>query len=117
MKTRKTTAVVLLVLLFFPATVSAVYESIDEANKAIRGVGAALAVLLFSIQGLKWVTSETPQDRAEAKKGIIYIIIGLLFLKLAFHLVCGLYGAAISNFDVTCEVPAAELKCVCTPTT
>ena len=44
-------------------------DQIGEVNIAIRNVEATLAVLLFAIQGLKYITSETPADRAEAKKG------------------------------------------------
>lgn len=95
------------------ANASAASDTMDETNKAIRQIGAALAVLMFSIHGLKWVMSETPADRAEAKKGMIYVIVGLLFLKLAFNVVCGIYGAGLSNFDVSCSVPPSELKCVC----
>jgi hypothetical protein len=93
--------------------VSATSDPLDEASDAIQKIGAAAAVLMFSIQGLKWVTSETPADRAEAKKGMIYVIVGLIFLKLAFNVVCGVYGAGLSNYDASCSVPAGELKCVC----
>jgi len=87
------------------------FEAMHEANTAIRWVGAALGVLMFAVQGLKWLSSDTPEGRADAKKGMIYVIVGLLFLRLAFGLTCGLYGAGVAGFELDCTVTG--LKCEC----
>ncbi len=65
---------------------------------ALKTVAAALAVLLISIQGLKYITAESPNDRAEAKKGLIWIIVGLVVAAVSANLVCGLYCMAISQY-------------------
>ena len=66
---------------------------------ALFDVAAAMAVLVVAIQGLKFVTSETPADREEAKKGLIYVLMGLLVVFLAVRIVCGIYCYAIEEYD------------------
>lgn len=107
----------LVVILILAFNVSAAGGGMDELNALNEGlvtVAAALGVLMISIQGLKWVTSETPQDRADAKKGIEYVLIGLLVVYLSGILVCGLYGVALAPYGITCPPPTG-LNCECDP--
>ena len=84
---------------------------------ALFDVAAAMAVLLIAIQGLKFVTSETPADREEAKKGLIYVLMGLLVVFLAVRIVCGIYCYAIEAYESPKGIQA--IKCagieVCKP--
>ncbi|MFH1835802.1 MAG: pilin [Methanobacteriota archaeon] len=72
---------------------------------ALKTVAAALAVLLISIQGLKYITAESPNDRAEAKKGLIWIIVGLVVAAVSANLVCGLYCMAIAQYWTGSSTP------------
>jgi outer membrane murein-binding lipoprotein Lpp len=98
-----------LILLFLAGCAVAVDPTaeMNELIKALRKIAAALAILLIAVQGLKYVTAESPDDRAEAKKGLIWIIAGLLIAAIAANLVCGLYCAAIASAygGFTCSTP------------
>ncbi len=88
---------------------------LDELNTALVTVAAAMGVLMIAIQGLKWITSDSPQDRAEAKKGLIYILLGLLVVAIAAQIVCGLYGTVISDagYGISCGMGGGG--CTCDP--
>ena len=62
-------------------------EIVDELPK----VAGALGALMLGILGVKWVMSENPQEREDAKKGVTYVIIGLLLVSMATVLVDWLY--------------------------
>jgi len=104
------------IILLFLAGLAAADEMTDLIG-ALKKIAAALGALLIAVQGLKYVTAEAPDDRAEAKKGLIWIIVGLLVAAISAYLVCGLYCAAISSTygGFTCSTPASPLD-VCTIT-
>lgn len=87
--------------------------AMDDLNTTLRNFAVALALMMFFFQALRWVMADSPQARAEAKKGIIYIILGLLVVYLAFHVVCGIYGYVLRNYGVTCTPNAATFTCDC----
>jgi len=92
-------------------------SAMDALNTALRYFAGALAVLMFSFQGLRWVLSESPEDRAEAKKGMIYVIVGLIAVYIAANIVCGIYGSVlVDNYRsiTSCTFQAAQFNCVCT---
>lgn len=68
-----------------------------DVNLALLDVVAALAVFLIGIHALRYVTADNPQERADIKKGLTYIIIGLLITYLAAKLVEGIYCYAINQ--------------------
>jgi hypothetical protein len=41
---------------------------------------------MMSIEGAKYITSGNPQERESARRGIIYIVIGLIILQTAVSL-------------------------------
>jgi hypothetical protein len=47
----------------------------------------ALGWLMMVLMGVKWILADSPNERADAKKGMIYIIIGLLLVASATSLV------------------------------
>jgi len=85
-----------------------------EVNKVMRNIAAALAVFMFTLQGLKWVTAESAPDRLEAKRGMIYVMLGLLVVFIAANIVCGLYGVALGPYSITCTFDSANFNCQCT---
>ena len=56
------------------------------------GIGS---VILVALMGVKWMTSEDTQGRDEARKGIIYVIVGGLIVAVASYLVGYLYVGTI----------------------
>lgn len=72
---------------------SAVSPELQEIVNELPKVAAALGALMLAILGVKWIMSENPQEREDAKKGIIYVIIGLLLVTMAGTLVTEIYCA------------------------
>jgi len=66
-----------------------------QVNQAVLEVVAALAVVMIAVHALRYVTSDNPQERADIKKGLEYIVIGLLIAYLARSLVKGIYCYAL----------------------
>ena len=60
-------------------------------NTGLVNIAAALGVLVISYAGLRWIMSTGPQEREDAKKTVIYAIIGLLVVSIAYDLVDALY--------------------------
>ncbi|MFC2154388.1 pilin [Candidatus Altiarchaeota archaeon] len=77
--------------------------SMAELCEALYIVAGFLASLMFVLQGVRWIMSESPQDRMEAKKAIMYIIIGLLVVYMAAILVSTLYCNTLKNYDPTID--------------
>jgi type IV secretory pathway VirB2 component (pilin) len=50
-------------------------------------IGNACGVVMIIYMGLKWMLADDPQGRENARRGIIYIIIGLIILRVASALV------------------------------
>ncbi|MCX6695778.1 MAG: pilin [Candidatus Altiarchaeota archaeon] len=69
------------------------WGSFDDVRNGMTLIGASLAFILFVYQGMKWMVAEGPEDREDAKKGIIYLVIGMLLLvcsySLVYFLLCG----------------------------
>ncbi|MFH1788014.1 MAG: hypothetical protein ABH834_01380 [Candidatus Altiarchaeota archaeon] len=77
-------------------------------NEGLLTASAALGTLLIAVQGLRWIISESPKGRADAKKGIIWTIIGLIVAYLAINIVCGLYCHGLTTAyggTITCGPP------------
>lgn len=70
---------------------------LNELNNGLRIIAGALAVLMMSIAGLKYVISSSPQEREDAKKGIIYILVGLTVVVIAGTLVATFYCEIINT--------------------
>ncbi len=88
-------------VLSFPCnTAAAENPELADLAAGLTTVAAALGTLMIAVQGLRWITSETPQDRADAKKGLTYILIGLLIVAITACLVEGLYCQIIKQYFV-----------------
>jgi len=69
----------------------------------LKQIAVALGWVMMIIMGVKWITSDAASDRADAKKGMIYIVIGLLVVALSCNLLCLYCDAA------TQSIPTANL--------
>jgi hypothetical protein len=50
-------------------------------------IGLGLAALMFAINGIKMMVSDSPMARADARRGIIYVVIGIIILVLSYAIV------------------------------
>lgn len=65
---------------------------VDTVTAIIMGIAVGLAAVMAALNGFKWITSDDAQDRLEAKKALIIILVALLMLMLAGILVSVFYS-------------------------
>jgi len=55
-------------------------------------IGNACAYFMMVYMGMKWMMAEDPEGRENARRGVIYIVIGLILLRssspLVLYLLC-----------------------------
>lgn len=61
-------------------------ETINKIAEIIYYIAGIIVAIMFIINGYKFITSTTPEDRDDAKKGIIYIILALIIIIIAMPL-------------------------------
>lgn len=81
----------LLLIKFASATTIPQMSPVAELNVGLLNIASALGVLVITYAGIRWVASESPQEREDAKKTILYVIVGLIIVRLAHPLVQALY--------------------------
>lgn len=89
--------ITVIVIPFTSATTESGMTELREVSIAALQVVGALAVLMIAVHALRYVTSDNAQERADIKKGLTYIIIGLLIAYMATILVRGIYCAALGE--------------------
>lgn len=99
MKRNKTTVILALALLVVFASPSVSGGIVDEIIKPmtnaicavyrlIKDVAGAIAALVITIAGFKWVGSaEDPGARKQAKDNIVHAIVGMLIISIAVDIV------------------------------
>lgn len=58
-----------------------------DVSDALTKVMGAFGILMIAVQGVTFVTSQSPQERSSAKQGIVFVIIGLALLMVAGNFV------------------------------
>jgi hypothetical protein len=48
----------------------------------LRTIGWPIGFFMMAYMGIKWITAESAEDRENAKRGVIYIFIGLILLNV-----------------------------------
>ena len=72
------------------------------------GLAYALGWLMMVIMGIKWIIADSPNERADAKKGMIYIVIGLLLVRS----ICQLMQLYCNNVEAAFSgAPPASWSC------
>ena len=56
----------------------------------LRQIGWPLGLFMMVYMGIKWIISEGPEERENARRGLIYVVIGLILLQGAIQLAYGL---------------------------
>jgi len=62
-----------------------------DLHAGIATIASALGALIIAHAGLRWIMAQSPEERDEAKKTIIYVIIGLMFVVMTKDIVDGVY--------------------------
>lgn len=63
------------------------WKTIGDVQSILNAVGSALGAVMIAWEGIKWMAAENPAEREDAKKGIIYVMIGLVLLKSSERIV------------------------------
>jgi hypothetical protein len=71
---------------------SASAQWIGELRYAVYALGWFMLIVL----GFKWAVADSDGERADAKKGLIYIVIGILIARISCSLMC-LYCTAATQ--------------------
>lgn len=62
----------------------------QTAIQMLNTIGFPIGLFMMVYMGIKWMVAEGPEERENARRGIIYIVIGLILLQTARGLVEGL---------------------------
>lgn len=79
-----------------------VSEGLCKILLLIQGISSAIATFMLVWAGLKWLGSGEiggPEDRGEARKMMIGVIVGLAIISVAAHLINYLFGQNIGSFS------------------
>jgi len=68
--------------------------------KGMKRVAFALGWIMMVFMGIKWIVADSANERAEAKKGMIYIVIGLLIVASVSSLL-QMYCNVVAQSGVT----------------
>ena len=92
-----------------PAPPSAIDEIKEKIAKSaciilriLQGISGIVGVLMIVLAGLKWMSSDDPQSRSEARTRIAYVLIGFFVILLSLELVNVLAGGLGVLGNVTC---------------
>jgi heme O synthase-like polyprenyltransferase len=82
-------AVNILILFFFLSqqAYAGILETIGGINTLLYGIAAGIAALMITMHAVKWKTADNPNDREEAKRGIINVILALILIMIAATIV------------------------------
>ena len=78
---------------------------------SLRAMAYALGWLMMVVMGIKWIIADSPNERADAKKSMIYIVIGLLIVSSAR----GLLQLYCDNAIRTLNDPSLLSSATCNP--
>ncbi len=95
---------VILAILIFAGTASASPPTPTWVC-GLTVVAAALGWLMMILMGIKWMIADSPNERAEAKKGMIYIVLGLLVIASRCQIM-GLYQTTAAGAGITVDISA-----------
>ena len=71
----------------------------------------ALGLLVISLMGGRWIIADSASERSEAKKGIIYVVVGLLVVHSMTVLIDTLYIAPAGSVGITLTSPGSIAGC------
>ena len=54
----------------------------------LKQVGVTLGWFMMIIMGIRWIMADSANERSDAKKGMLYIVVGLLIISMLCNLLC-----------------------------
>lgn len=99
---------IVLSMALLPQMVSA---SVPAWIPNLKVVAAVLGWLFMVIMGIKWILADSPNERAEAKKGMMYIVVGLLVIASACQFMCLYRQTVLDSTGVTIDVSSVGCTC------
>lgn len=81
----------------------------------LQSAAVAVGTVLIAFMGLKWLTADTPAERDNARKGIVYIVAGLLILASGEGLVLWLLQDHCLPREDTGKAMACTVACPTSP--
>ena len=103
--------ILLLTLSFFAPEVAA---TVPAWIPGLKQVAVALGWIMMIIMGIRWMIADSPNERADAKKGMMYIMIGLLVIAAAcglMRLYCDTAQNSVGSMDCTSAGPLGDIGC------
>jgi hypothetical protein len=58
---------------------------------AVKTISSALGAVVITYAGIRWLVSESPSEREDAKKTIIYVVMALIVVSMTKELVDAIY--------------------------
>jgi len=83
--------ILILFLFLSPQVHAAILDTIGGVNTLLYGIAAGIAALMITMHAVKWKTADNPNDREEAKRGMINVILALILIMIAATLVSVLF--------------------------
>jgi drug/metabolite transporter superfamily protein YnfA len=62
------------------------YASLQYLREQLRIISGPLGFLMVILLGIKWMVAEGPEERENARRGIIYVVIGMLLVRASWDL-------------------------------
>jgi len=72
-------------------------QEIWDLVDGIKTVASALGALILTYSGIRWIMADSPSERDDAKKTIIYVVIALIVVALTKDLVHAIYCETTNN--------------------
>jgi len=66
---------------------SPIMAPIQNMINFLNTIAYPIGFFMIVYMGIKWIISEGPEDRENSRRGVIYVMIGLIMLKATFYLV------------------------------
>lgn len=103
------------IALFF--VISVVFSTVSASSyigsmvPRLKVLAATLGWFLMILCGVRWIIADSPNDKADAKKGMMYIVVGMLLIAMYCSLVqlyCDTFMQTLDTSIVgvpTCNIP------------
>lgn len=106
-RTQNNVRIVLAVIAVFMFLVSsASADELDVFKTKFMQLAGALGLMMIVFHAVRYLSAESPDTRADSKKALTYVIIGLLLAALTIVLVTELYCANLAK-----SLPGETVTC------
>ncbi len=74
--------------------------------RILQASAALISGLVIALAGVRWMSTDTPEDKSSAKNFVVHALVGLAIVIIALQLVNTLVsGTGITDFTPGCSVP------------